>query len=424
MNWIKDKIKSYWKWITILVLGGVAMAQIVGFPPPSLTNLELAEQCIAIPKKIDECILNLNTGEKAQIKSQEIEKRNHVGEFTESKYGYKIDIQSLKAKDIRGQYAIEVFARAWKGTKQLGFGKDGTVEIERFIFVNPPVLVSDPQGTIIRNYTDHKGNPRTLILREDLIEAVRRDLAWAVSHSGVESNKIVKGKVGSTTTTCRPDPDIETTTVDGQNANFGNPYATIHDAASAGGNSTQTAGVPFQNAKVDANNWQINRGTFLCDLSSVPTGDTIDSGTFSLFSNGDAVDTETTCPADIRLISHTVATNTNLVGGDFAASSFGTTLYASVYDMGTYDALADQGEASFTLNADGRTFVTDKIDTASGIVNFGARGQGDVDNCASTADSYGAAYFADQAGTNLDPKLVIVHSAAAAAGKARRIIID
>ena len=38
MNWIKTKLKQGWKWLTALFIGGVIVAQVVGFPPIVLNS--------------------------------------------------------------------------------------------------------------------------------------------------------------------------------------------------------------------------------------------------------------------------------------------------------------------------------------------------------------------------------------------------
>ena len=48
---------------------------------------------------------------------------------------------------------VVVFARAWDDNGQIGFGRDGSVDIERFIFIDPPVLVPDEAGDITRTTT-------------------------------------------------------------------------------------------------------------------------------------------------------------------------------------------------------------------------------------------------------------------------------
>src|SRR3989344_2016473 len=68
------------------------------------------------------------------------DKYNFPVQYTDPTYGVTREIQSVQK--IEG--GIEILARAWKDGKQLGFGKDGSVEIERFKIFNPPILVDDP----------------------------------------------------------------------------------------------------------------------------------------------------------------------------------------------------------------------------------------------------------------------------------------
>lgn len=115
-------------------------------------------------------------------------------------------IGEVKEININGQSGIELFAKAWKGDKQLGFGKDGSVEIERFRIFNPPILVDDPNGDIVREWTDEKtGELKQRKLREDPIEAIRQTVAHNVKIVGKENAQIVIGKIGNTTSTFYPD---------------------------------------------------------------------------------------------------------------------------------------------------------------------------------------------------------------------------
>ena len=40
MNWIKDKLKRFWKWTITLFVGGVVVASVVGFPPIEVDHLK------------------------------------------------------------------------------------------------------------------------------------------------------------------------------------------------------------------------------------------------------------------------------------------------------------------------------------------------------------------------------------------------
>ena len=110
----------------------------------------------------------------------------------------------MKPIEINGSNGIELFAKAWKGGKQLGF-LDGTVEIERFRIYNPPVLVDDPNGDIIREWTDEEtGELKQRKLKYDPTQAIKNSLAHTISLVAKDGKDIIKGKVGNTTSTFYP----------------------------------------------------------------------------------------------------------------------------------------------------------------------------------------------------------------------------
>ena len=125
------------KIITILIAISLltGCSQQLGLEVPTLT----------IEKDGIEKVLKDKTSvEKIKIKSEELAKVS-IGKFKKN----DLDIEIIgDIKEIDG--GIELFAKAWKDGKQLGFGKDGSVEIERFRFFNPPFLVGDVNGDIVR----------------------------------------------------------------------------------------------------------------------------------------------------------------------------------------------------------------------------------------------------------------------------------
>ena len=161
---------------------------------------------------IEKRLKNKNAKERADIKGAEIAKHDFRGLHNDRKTGIRIEI--TKIEKIKG--GVQIFARAWKNGKQLGFGKDGSVDIERFRIFNPPVLVDDPNGTITRDIFDIDGNKTGVRrLREDPAEAMRQVIAHNAKLVGKEGTKIVEGKIGNTTDTFYPDADPESTSVDG-----------------------------------------------------------------------------------------------------------------------------------------------------------------------------------------------------------------
>jgi hypothetical protein len=355
---------------------------------------------------IENLLKNKNAKQKAQIKSQELAKVKFSNAFT--KDGIKIKI----VRDIEIiDGGIQLFAQAWKDGKQLGFGKDGSVEIERFRIFKPPVLVDDINGDIIREWEEEDLETGKIIkkqrrLRFDPTEAIKQDLAHTINQVGKDGKNIIKGKIGNTTSTFYPSAGA-VSPVDGRiYYDSTTSWANSRAGATGGGVDVISANtVVVQSEQASAVSYPISRNAFLFDTSPIGT-DTVDSGTFSLYSSATGNDTETTNPADLALVSSSPATNDNLVTADYDITNWGSTRYATDFDLGTF--IATTGYKDMTLNASGIAFVN-----TTGITKFGIRGANDVDNVAPTARSYGMAYYADQTGTTQDPKLVVVHSAAA-----------
>jgi hypothetical protein len=134
-----------------------------------------------------------SASERADIKADAIVSKKPTGTYQNDTYGVSVEIQ--RVEKIEG--SVQVFARAWKGGQQLGFGKDGSVEIERFRIFNPPILVEDSNGNIVRERFDEStGKSTERRLREDPAAALRTDLAHTVSVIGKVGSNIEKGKWG------------------------------------------------------------------------------------------------------------------------------------------------------------------------------------------------------------------------------------
>ena len=300
---------------------------------------------------------------------------------------------------------VQVFARAWDENGQIGFGKDGTVDIEKFIIINPPVLVADENRNIERTATDSlTGQTWTFTYREDPQEALLQSLKHTidVKQQKFESANIVSGSIGNTTTTIYPDPHPESTSVDGYAAfdASGSSWATIHDAATSDSAAdTPTISNGAYTGKVGAGRW-IYRAFFLFDTSSIGGGATINSATFSLYPT--AVVTSSIGNEYISLASSSPASNTAITTADY--DQVGTTklapdLNTSSVTLNTYN--------NWVLNATGTSTIN-----GAGVSKFVLRHGNDIVN----ADPSGSGYngingitWADEAGTTQDPKLVVEH---------------
>lgn len=359
--------------------------------------------------------------ERASIKGQEIAKNGPIARTHRTgKYGtYDIEITSINPIEK----GVEVFARAWdENGEQIGFGSDGTVDIERFNIYNPPVLVDDPDGDIVQEYTDSSGVSHVRKLREDTKEALLQSLehTLSVKKQKFGPEKISAGKIGSTTSTFYPDANPETTSVDARVRNLGSAtFSTVRDAATGDFASDSETGSEIIGCEYQvANGYIINRGIFLFDSSALGDSDTVDSATFSLYvtstsnTDNDGDDYES-------VVTSSPASNTAVTTADFDQLS--TTEQHDSGQRKDITGISTGAYLDWTLNATGIGNVS-----KTSVSKFGVREGHDITNSAIPAvENNGnriSVYFADQTGTTNDPKLVVESTAAAAAVDASYII--
>ena len=211
------------------------------------------------------------------------------------------------------------------------------------------------------------------------------------------------------TLTVYPDPNVETSTVDGWTRRnvFATPQ-TFNDLMAGAGTDvndiTTTDQAPQINSfSTSGNYYRVRRCIFLFDTSSLTSGATISDAVLSIKigakSNGFS-----TAP-DYDIVSSTTASNTSLATGDH--TGYGTTAFASI----AYASLSTSVYNDFTLDANGIANIS-----KTSISKFGARWSWDrtsteptwVTNTAVDADTI----FADTANTTSDPKLVITYTVA------------
>lgn len=331
---------------------------------------------------------NKTAKEQAKIKATEIAKLNFVGTYTDSIYGVRVKIQSIK--DIGG--GIEIMAQAWKGNKQLGFGKDGSVDIERFRIYNPPILIDE--------------------LKEDTIKVIRKDLAHIIKVVGKTDGTIVKGKVGRTTSTFYPDAHIESNTVDGRVGRRSDNETMADKRAGVGTiaeDSLSTMGPVLRAGAVADTIDDLYRYIFLFNTSGLPDENTIDSATFSFVvsSKNNDMSGEASVNSVMVLVESTPQDNTSLISSDYSnlgSVDFGRSVTQEniVADNSTHN--------SITVNASG----LDNISKTS-ITKFGLRVGWDFDNTiiglTDVNDGFqGMNIKAAEAEGVLRPKLIVEHS--------------
>jgi len=357
---------------------------------------------------IADLLVGKTAREKANLKGQEIAKlfkvpKTQVGD-------YWIEITELKAIEN----GVELYARAWDANGQIGFGKDGSVDLERFVFINPPILVNDPNGSIIRESLDDNGKVRQRKLREDPKQALLESLAHTISVKTQKFNgtNIIPGKIGNTTTTVYPDAGIGGTTVDGYVARdvvTDASFAILRAGAGTSADKTSGQTRPWLVERDASGNWMnLYRSIHTFDTSSIPDTDTINSATFSISSYADNVDPANVDP-DCNVYGSTPAANNDLAAADYAQT--GSIAYSDSPIL-IDDWVTSGAYNNFAFNATGKAAIVKTGITALSWKNA------NYDN-ANVAPALGngqrftiGAYFADFAGTANDPKLVVEHTAA------------
>jgi hypothetical protein len=349
---------------------------------------------------IENTLKNKTNSEKSRIKSQEISKHKHSGVFDSAEHGIKVEIiGDVTAINVNGLDGVQVFARAWKNGEQLGFSSDGSVEIERFRIFNPPILVNDPNGTIIRKWQNIiTGELKQLVFKEDPIEAVRQSLAHTITLISKSGENIVFGKIGNTTDTFYPAAGANTP-FDGYGNQTSASWSTVHGNANANGASVIYTSFYTEGAwRSGTSDYSIARSMTLFDTSTINDAATISSAILSLWIIGKVASPDT--GAGIRIVTATPAATNNYALSDY--SQFGT---VSQTDDIAYTSMTTGAYNDFTLNATGLSNIS-----KTGITKLGIRDSMDVNNSTPTVANYSEIASADTAGTTSDPKLVVTYT--------------
>jgi hypothetical protein len=219
---------------------------------------------------------------------------------------------------------------------------------------------------------------------------------------------------GGSTTTVYPDPNPESTSVDGRvrrQVGGGEAFGTIRagDGTTAGSDATS----PQEQARLlqhatGANTWtNMTRGITLFNDPEISAADVITSATMEVALNNI---NNTSADPGFCLVQSTPAANDRLAAADYA--QVGTTQQAP--DLAISSLTADDSTYNaFTLDSTGLASID--ID---GVTKFGHRLSNDRANSAPTwnasaqDDARVSVVQADNSGTSADPKLVILHSLA------------
>lgn|SRR3990167_3964747 len=371
---------------------------------------------------IRELLIDKTKAEKSEIKSAEIAKLNLVGEYDNFTFGLHIEIISLSKIKVGTQHGIEMIARAWKDGKTLGFGKDGSVEIERFRFYSPPIMTADGTKSEVtrRDGTAYLKNN----LKEDPITAVKNTLAHIIHLVGKQDTKITVGKIGNTTST------FYTADAAGGDARIdtaaSSSWDTSHDSTDGSYDGSEDAQGEIGSIQGGVN-FVMPRGFYFFNTGAISATDTISSATFSLFVEA-TTDGDNDAQAYISVVQtqgQNVSSDTNLVTGDIEFCGSAIDNPTEGVDVGTradITGISTSAYLDFALNATGIGWIArsgeDKpVGGTLGITYLGAREGHDIEDVAVAGPSVTSRInpsHEETAGSDQDPKLVVVHAGAAA----------
>ncbi|OGT23553.1 MAG: hypothetical protein A2W47_04570 [Gammaproteobacteria bacterium RIFCSPHIGHO2_12_38_15] len=209
-----------------------------------------------------------------------------------------------------------------------------------------------------------------------------------------------------------PDPNPETTTVDGRafQAVTDTWANLVAGAGTTAGDSDAATDAPVGNSEVAANTWGIIiRGFFLFDTSTIPDTDSITAADFVIDVNLKD-DQNTSWDSASVIVSSAPASNTAIVAGDY--DSRGTTAFSATKLL----ANVVVGSNTWAFNSTGLTNIS-----KTGVSKFAFVWDDDRSN---TTPPWEASKnnqinldFADTADTTTDPKFVVTYAVAATSGK-------
>ena len=279
-----------------------------------------------------------------------------IGKKPKFKAGdYDIEITDIRKVEVKGQIGVEIFARAWDKNGQIGFGKDGTVDIERFRFFGGlEFMVSD--GT-----EDEDGN---INHKEDVEAKVLMELEHTISVKTEKSDdsRIVAGKIGKTTSTLYPSADANDGSVVATDAT----WTTVRNASTG-----SVDDMPSELTCQVSTGYNITRPFVSWDTSVVGT-DTISSLIISMSGVGSSASDEDTTDTDI--VAATPANPQVIAAGDFdqvgsvALATLATANFTGTNE--TYYAWSAMSQAGIDLV------------NGSGFTTYAFRNSRDTDNSA------------------------------------------
>ncbi len=367
------------------------------------TTTDLATSTTPILTGIMALIEGKTYEEIARIKSEEIAKIDMRGLYTKG----DLDIEILDVAQIDG--GIQVFARAWESGVPLGFGTEGTVEIERFRIFNPPILVPDKEGLVVRTSVNLDGETKVHTYREDPLGAVRTVIQDSIERVGKRGTLVEVSTVGNTTSIFYPASGA-TSPVDGLARHYQatSDWNTARDATDGTAASATTGDDLAAASRKDSSDlYGIYRGFFLFDTAPITSGNEVTAATLSLYTN--AVSNADNDGDDfISIVStSTPASDANITTADY--DQCGATEAHDTSERKDLTGMSVSVYKDWSMNATGRSSIN-----VTGISKFCAREGHDLLDTPYAGGPNTSNYFnilwADTAGTTQDPTLTVTHT--------------
>ncbi len=362
--------------------------------------------------KIEARLVGKLNREKATLKGIEVGKVGHRPRRQRKDF----DIEIVDTNAIEG--GVEAFIRAWENGQQIAFGKDGSVEIERIRIFNPPILVDDENGDIVREYPYTDPDTKvTKVTVKKYREAPEEALMQVIEHTvkvmqfkRLDTSRMVKGKRGNTTSTFYPNAGTGTAPVDGEalRSVAGEAWSTLRGGNGNGSSVSANSMRVSLRAWSTTNNWnQILRVLMGFDTSSIPDGDTINSATISVWKDN-TLGVGSTCSLteSFNFTNASFGDVTTIADSDYQLQTGNSTVYSTA--KACSDVINGQYN-DWALNTDGKNHIS-----KTGISYFALKPTGDITNTEPSWSSSSIAdftmYSADETGTSKDPKLVVEHT--------------
>lgn len=300
---------------------------------------------------------------------------------------------------LKNQKLLKWFANTNYGKGVLGHGLEGVDLIL-------PNSVYQKQGNKVKaEFRTHDKYAKRLFYEYKPI--------WKAFHwfdMNVANTFVPKLNLGFDTLTAYPDTGTGSTTCDSRLEHAdgtGQSFTTLVNAAGnyVDASSASTIAAYFQAHTVSNEFIGLSRSGYTFDTSSLDSlAESVDSAVFSIY--GASKSDGLSATPNSNIYSFAPADDATHVAGDF--DSMGTTAYCDTAI--TYAGFNTSGYNDWTLNATGLAAVSTSGNTKIGFRNANHDVADSAPSWSSSAISNLNAYFADQAGTTNDPKLVVTYT--------------